>query len=120
VKTLEEIDQLVEELGIETMTPSAFQSERRRLERQFMAIHCLAPTMINPAIRDGDIQDCDLVQEWIELMALEPYVVPKEKRRRPPEIKSEESQQGRESGLFHFWSTAPHLVAAYTGGRGCG
>ena len=120
MKSLEEIDQIVEELGIEIMTPSAFQSERRRLERRFMEIHCLAPTMINPSIRDGDIQDCDLVQEWIDLMALEPYVAPKEKRRRPPQRKSEESQQGRESGLFHFWSAALHLLAAYTGCRGRG
>lgn len=108
MRTLEELDKLVEELGIETMTPISFKDEQRRLEQLFKENYGLHPAMITPLIKDGDIQDCDLVQEWIELMALEPYLFPREQRRRPPDMKSEESHQGRESGPFRFWSRAAH------------
>jgi len=97
VKTLAEFDQRMDELGIETMTPTLFMRERKELEQKFLEVHRVAPAMINPLIKSGELEG-DLVEQWIELMALEPYVFPHKARKRP-ERSSQDPQQGRESGL---------------------
>lgn len=109
MESLDEIDKFVEELGIDIITPGEFIRERRRLEQLFMEAYRLAPAMINPMIKCGELHDGHLVQEWAELMVLEPYLFPREVRRPPPEMKPEESQQGRESGPFRFWRFMSHL-----------
>jgi hypothetical protein len=74
-QSLEDLDKFMDELGIDVMTPSMFASERLRLEQRFMETYHLAPEMINPTLKDFGLPDCDLVQEWLELMVFEPYMM---------------------------------------------
>lgn len=75
-QTLEEIDKLVEELGIEVMTPRSFIRKRRELEVRFKETYRIAPALIAPSIKSGEIQDSGLVREWIALMEFEPALFP--------------------------------------------
>src|SRR5262249_50685844 len=89
------------------MTPAMFLRERARLEKQFLipyGVHTAAE--IDRMIRSGEIQESELVQDWIELHELEPYVF-SNARRRPPDTRRSDDlgQEGRESGLFAFRRT---------------
>jgi hypothetical protein len=121
VQTLDEFDKRMEELDVDVMTPNDFIRERRRLEQRFVETYRIAAALINPLIRSGEIQDGELVEEWIRLMSLEPYVFPHGSRRRPPDEKPEEPEQkSRESGSFLSGASHPGCRAAYTPVSGYG
>lgn len=65
------IDDFLDELGIDVMTEEAFLLERAQLEKQFLDTYGVVPERIEQQIREGGISENDLVQRWIDLQALE-------------------------------------------------
>lgn len=69
------IDDLLAEFGTESFTLADFQRERAELELRFLAVHGTHAEDIDAAIRRGVLPCTDsLVEEWIDLWALAPYV----------------------------------------------
>jgi hypothetical protein len=99
---MQTIEELVDELGIEEMTPTRFENERARLAKKFYMVYgVLAYDEIDELIRENEVRMDELVQEWINLHALSPYI---QRESRPPkDAKATASQnQSRETGSFYF------------------
>jgi hypothetical protein len=69
------IDDLLAEFETEPFTLAEFQRERADLERRFLAAHGTHAEDIDVAIRRGVLPCTDpLVEEWVALWSLAPYV----------------------------------------------
>lgn len=70
------IDDLLAEFGTEAFTLADYKRERAALERRFLAVHGTHAEDIDVAIRRGVLPCTDpLVEDWVALQALAPYVV---------------------------------------------
>jgi len=112
------LENLVDELGIDKVTSESFARDKARLVRTFLVTYgCLAED-IDELIRAGDLSEADdLVQEWIALHELAPFV----EMERPPETArpSGPLSESRESGSFFLAkrgtdSEVTILAAAWT------
>jgi hypothetical protein len=103
----DDLESLVNELGIEVVTPAAFRREKDRLEHEFLLKHGIEPADIEAAVRSCELHHDDLVQQWIDLFSLEEYVFPRTTKRRPPDkrVASRDDRRSRESGSFLFRAT---------------
>lgn len=73
--TTASIDDLLAEFGTEPFTLADYQRERADLEKRILVKHGTHAEDIDVAIRRGVLLCTDpLVEEWVELMALAPYV----------------------------------------------
>ena len=73
--TAPSIDDLLTRFGTKAFTAADYQRERAGLERRFLSIHGTHSEDIDVAIRRGVLPCTDpLVEEWIALQALAPYV----------------------------------------------
>ncbi len=97
----ERIDALVDELGIEPVTEASFRRDRARLAKKFFVVYGVHEMEIDDLIRANELPEDEMVQDWIELHAVEPYVCRKAK---PPDLPRETATQNesRESGFFVF------------------
>ena len=80
------LDNLVDELGIEEMTYARYASERARLART-LHLKYGWPAIeeeIDAIIRSGAVHTDEVVEAWINLTALEPYI---QRDSRPPKPK---------------------------------
>jgi hypothetical protein len=111
------IDDLLEEFGSEPFTLADFRRERAQLERRFLMTYGIHAVDIDDVVRRGDLHSTELVEQWVALHALAPYVGARDRPPRPP-IEAPETHAGRESGLFVFGDSRRRYVGAYTEGGG--
>lgn len=67
------IDELL--AGVPIYTRAQFELDRERLEHGFLMLHRLQADAIDRAIIDGTLSCCNpLVEEWIAIHDMEPYL----------------------------------------------
>lgn len=96
------IDDLLEEFGTKPFTLADFRREKALLERRFLMTYGIHAVDIDDVVRRGDLHTTELVEQWVSLHALAPYVGARERPPRPPVVKAHEAHASRESGSFCF------------------
>jgi hypothetical protein len=97
------IDDLLEEFKTEPFTLADFRRERALLERRFLMTYGIHAVDIDDLVRRGELHNTELVEQWVALHALAPYVNARDRPPRPPPMQAhEEAHASRESGFFIF------------------
>lgn len=75
------IDELLEEFGTRTFTLADFYRERSQLERKFLMTYGIHPVYIDGVIRRGELHCTTLVDQWVALHELAPYLGVKDRQK---------------------------------------
>lgn len=99
------LEDLVDELGIDEMTPERFVQERARLLREFRLQFGVNAHEIDELVESGAFHTHPLVESWIDLQEMAPFLQFGE---RPPRRQRSGATQveGRGSGPLHFRSSS--------------
>lgn len=104
---MQTLEQLVDELGIQEMTEARFENERARLAKRFLRLYgVLAFEEIDEMICSNKVQTNDLVQQWINLHALRPYIArTRAQPKPPPNVGPTSDTTGREDAARSVFGT---------------